>query len=260
MPTAEKSILALDQSGELCRVEESPESEEQRIATLEQLCDSIDRHCEITPCPRLVALEPDRREELVEAFGREGAESILLATEQARVLWTDDHVVAGLAQGQYKVRRVWTQVALHASADWGKLDWQVFNRDAAILRASGYEFTWWNPDVFETAANEANWDKSSYLLRPLLDDLGSPTIMCEARLLLSATVIRSCYGSRLTPVPRNAFVVTVLSRLARLEDDQSAAATIYQILRRICVAEPHVPDDARRTFQVWLQARRTGLA
>jgi tetratricopeptide (TPR) repeat protein len=246
------SILGLDQRGELATTKATPEALSAYAGRLNWLLAAIDQYCQVLSCPKLAELSPEERHHLVDAFGPDGAESLLLATERNRILWTDDWVLAGYGQSKHQCRRVWTQIVLQGAAVSGTLDWNSFNADTARLLQANYVHTWWTPQIFEQAAQQANWQSSSPLLRPFLRDLASPNIVPEARLILGAAAIRSCYHANLAPLERNRFVVAVMNRLAVLHDVEVAGWGVIEILKRFCAQELEAARDLRAVIQVWL--------
>ena len=255
-----KGVLGLDDQGNLVATQATAEQQAAYAGRLSRLLGAVDKHCQVFSCPQLATLSPEKRHELVEAFGDGGSESIVLASEPKRILWTDDWVLAGYGLANYRNRRVWTQIVLHGAAAAGNLDWNVFNADTAQLLSANYVFTWWTSQVFEQVANEAGWRFSSPLLRPLLDDLKSPSILPEARVVLSAAAIRSCFHSNLGPRDRNGFIVGIMNRLTVLQDSEWAMMAVLKVLKKICTEDPETAKDARWVILVWLQMEMNSAA
>jgi hypothetical protein len=248
-----QNVLALDERGNLVATTATPEALAAHAESLRRVLAAIDKYCQVMSCPQLALLSPEERHELVEVFGDDGAESVVLARETNRILWTDDWVVAGYAESKYQCRRVWTQIVLHAAAVSGTLAWEAFNADTARLLQANYVHTWWTPQVFEQAAAQAGWETSSPLLRPFLRDLASPNIVPEARVALAAAAIRSCYRANLAPRERNRFVVAVMNLVAVLQDAATAARGVIAILERLCMEEPETAGHLRSVIMVSLR-------
>jgi tetratricopeptide (TPR) repeat protein len=129
------------QDGRYFLAEDTDEAKENRLKQFSDLAHWVKTRCQVLTCPNLASLEPERREALLRAFGQHGAESIVIASQPGRALWTDDYVVAQLAQKEFGVRRVWTQLFLQTLAESSTIDGEIFFEASAKLVGYGYYFT-----------------------------------------------------------------------------------------------------------------------
>jgi hypothetical protein len=247
----ERAFLGLNDAGQLCHREVSPQVQEEHAARLDALRVAIEQNCTVTPCPQLASLDPTKREQFLEVFGQHGVESLLLACEPGRMFWTDDQVLGAIGENEFGARRVWTQVLLHAAAEAGRIEWEMFNSACSILRAANYLFTWWTPNVLVSVANRVQWNSSAYLLRVLLEDLGSENVQEQGRFLLAAAAIHGSYDASIAPEVRYRFIFAVLDQLARLDQPEVCTRIISDILRRTSAEARNVYLDARSLFSMW---------
>lgn len=238
----------------------SREAQEDHAARLDTLRLAVEQNCIVTPCPQVASLDPTKREQFLEVFGQHGIESLLLASEPGRMLWTDDQVLGAIGENEFGVRRVWTQVLLHAAAEAGHIEWETFNSDSSILRGANYLFTWWTPNVLISVANRVQWNPSAFLLRVLLEDLGSKNVHEEGRFLLAAAAVHNSYDASIAPPVRSRFIFAVLDQLARLDQPEECAGTISVILRRMSAEKLDVYRDARTLLSMWAEYRRSERA
>jgi hypothetical protein len=253
----ERAFLTLDATGNLCRADVSREAQQAHADRLDALRQAVEQHCAVTLCPELAELDPTRREQFVEVFGQHGIESMLLASEPGRMLWTDDQILGVIGEKEFGVKRVWTQVLLYSAAESGRIDWETFNSASSTLRAAGYIFTWWTPNVLISVANRVEWNPSAYFLRVLLEDLGLQNVQEQGRFLLAAAAIHSSYTATITSQVRYRFVFAVLDQLARIEDPYVCAEIVAQVLRRMSAKTPDVYRDARSLLAMWTEDRRS---
>ena len=256
----ERAYLTLDAAGNLCGADVSQEAQQAHADRLDALRQAMEQHCIVTLCPQLAELDPTRREQFLEVFGQHGVESLLLASEPSRMLWTDDQVLGVIGEKEFGVKRVWTQVLLHSAAESGRIDWETFNSTSNTLRAAGYVFTWWTPHVLISVANRVEWNPSAYLLRVLLEDLGSENVQEEGRFLLAAAAIHSSYATTITSHVRYRFIFAVLDQLARLDDPNVCAEILARVLRRMSAETPDVYRDARSLLTMWAEDRQSEIA
>lgn len=92
----------------------------------------------------------------------------MLASEPGRVLWTDDYVVAQLAQKEFGVHRLWTQLFLQTLAESGTIDEQTLSDASAKLIGYGYYFTSLSMPVLVAACRIANGDPDQWPLQQAL--------------------------------------------------------------------------------------------
>ena len=131
----------------LAAVESTTEQKEAYIRRLRHLVEVLEANCKVKSCEALAAMEPEKREIIVDCFGRYGAEALLLAAVPGGVLWTDDLAQAGLARSEHGVSRVWTQLVVGARTESGMVDPETYFEASAKLLGHGYSFTSSNPQI-----------------------------------------------------------------------------------------------------------------
>lgn len=148
--------------------QETEEAKTDRIKQLADLINSIKKSCSVLTCLQLAGLDPERRAALIKAFGQHGAESMALASEPGRVLWTDDYVVAHCGQKEFGVRRVWTQLFLQDQVESGQLAAENFYEASAKLIGCGYYFTGLNLPILLSTARISKGDPDQWPLNQVL--------------------------------------------------------------------------------------------
>jgi hypothetical protein len=113
--------------------EETMGVKQERRRNNEALLQQIKSNFKVVPVLELAALEPSKREVLVELLGQYGAETVVLASNPDYVLWTDDLIQAQIAAKEYGVRRAWTQLTINDLADAGLLTNKEKDKAAAQL-------------------------------------------------------------------------------------------------------------------------------
>ena len=121
-------------------VDATPEAVRAQREYLESVIEKVRARCTVVGCPEFASVPPDKRASLIKAVGEHGAQTMVLAAEPGRVLWTDDYVVGVLAMHEFGVRRVWTQIALQERTEAGGISTEAFV-DAAKLLGWRYYFT-----------------------------------------------------------------------------------------------------------------------
>jgi hypothetical protein len=194
-------------------------------------------------------MPPERRETAIEVIGRHGLESLGLAAEPGCVLWTDDGALAVLGAAALKVRRVWTQFALHEATRDEYLTQEQFERASAQLLGYGYRFTWSSPGITLAAAEVANWQADAWPLGAALDQLGEPGIEARTRLQIAAETIHAVWGRPLSPFSRQGFLFGLLRRMRSVR--------LINHLRRVLPGyfglDVLGTDDVDTCIEVWMR-------
>ncbi|MEL6601762.1 MAG: hypothetical protein AAFP20_00875 [Cyanobacteria bacterium J06614_10] len=133
---------------------------EQNINYLERLLVWIDEHCQILPCDRLLSQNAERRqksEEFEKLVGVSFAETALIASEDGRILYSDDMVYRQLSQSQIGVAGIWTQEILRECQKRTLLDSTQYSDSLLKLVALNYQYVSIDDDVLIEAARQAEW-------------------------------------------------------------------------------------------------------
>ena len=243
--------LALDQQGKLARLELDPKETANYAEKLRENVRTIETRCRVLTCEKLLDIVPEERLGLVEWFGQDGAESIVLATENGRVLWTDDYVMGLWASQKHNVDRIWTQVALQAAVDNKVLDIRAFQRYSAVLFAAGYSFTWWNEEILLDVAGFSDWDADRQPLKALIRWFGSASADFPGRFRGALSGIIRFYQGPAPAVAKNRFIVCVMDQLSRDENPEFIGRLLKYAIARACPDNPKLVREVRTVVQIW---------
>lgn len=207
-----------------------PVSVEEKKARAERLAEVIEflrGHCEVASCRGLAAIPPAQRNELINAFGLAGAQSIVLAKLPGSLLWTDDWTVATFASGQ-GASRAWTQLVLLFLCERGFMAETRGAEWMAKLIGYGYEFTWTNEHILAAACRLSGWNLREWPLSQALDQFRSNNIDLLPLLRILACFISNLERRNISEDTTRRIVHSLLSRLAVRNDRVPA----FQILER----------------------------
>src|SRR5208282_5282296 len=243
------------QDGRYFLAEDTNEAKAHRIKQLADLTNLIKKSCRILNCRELAGLEPKRRDALVKAFGQHGAESVLLASEPGRVLWTDDYVVAHLAQKEFGVHRVWTQLFLQTQAESGEISTEIFSEASARLVGCGYYFTSLNLSVLVAAARIANGDPSQWPLKQALMTFSDEALSAQDSLSLITQFIVEIFKETML-TDQGAILVRSLEHLASRKDGISVIRVLQKALPRAMGLNVLRAQSVETIIAQWLSNRR----
>jgi hypothetical protein len=242
-------MWAAEERGRYYLAEVTPEQHASRLAFLRSLRDAAREACAVRSCPRLAELPPERREAAVDVIGRHGLESVLLAAEPGSVLWTDDGSLAVLGAVEFKVGRVWTQLALNELVQAGGLSQEQFEQSSARLLGDAYRFTWCNARIIIAAAEMANWQTEGWPLGAALDQLGDPGVDVLTRLRIAAEAIQAAWARAPSPFAQQGFLFGLLRRVG----SASAIHRLRQALPSFFGLDILAAMDVNTCIQVWLR-------
>jgi tetratricopeptide (TPR) repeat protein len=181
---------------------------------LKGLADALQSICRIRDGAILASIDSERRERLINFFGRHGAESIVIASMPGHVLWTDDSILADLAKSEFGVRRVWTEAALQARAQAGNLDPAELATAGTKLAGWGYTFTTPSVETLMRAGSVAVWNPDQFPLKQALDQFAADTMTISDTFRLGAELIVRLYNDAYLRGQRRTVTSRLLDRLA----------------------------------------------
>ena len=250
----ESGRLVKTETGEYARMERTAEQRTAYIEKLRHLVEVVEANCRIESCEALAAIDPEKRETIIECFGRYGAEALLLAAVPGGVLWTDDFAQAELARSEHGVSRVWTQFAIGARVESGVGDPEAFFDASARLLGYGYSFTRPNPQIVRQAGVIAEWKVDSWPLSQALSAFAGESVDLEPTLQLAAGFLALLYQESLLSTTKTNITVRILENIAEKNGGIQGIRALRKALPRIFGLNALGLADAAETFDAWLKS------
>jgi len=244
--------------GRYALVKRSDEDRLKAKERLSQLVGMLRQSCRVLPAQSLASVRPEPRKVLIEAFGQYGAESIALASNPGRVLWSDDRLLRGTARGEFGVRSVWTQVALEAVVSAGMCDADVYFEASAKLLGWGYYFTRVNLQTLIKAGSLADWNPAHWPLGQALNSFALETVELPDLVKLASGLMRCVYTEVPLPERRQAIVVVLLERLGGRRDGLSGLVALKKVLPIAFGLNAIGAGEAMNVIEAWLASRQYG--
>jgi tetratricopeptide (TPR) repeat protein len=209
--------------------EESKETKADRINQVTELITLIKRSCTILTCIHVAAIGPERRHQLVRVFGQHGVESMVLASEAGRVLWTDDDLVGRTAQQEFGAQRAWTQAFLQNQLETGEITSATFCEASAKLLGYGYYFTGQSLPILLSARDIANADPDQWPLKQALHALSDEAVSAPDVLKLVTPFFVEIFKEDILGA-QEATLIRVLDRLADRNDGINVIRDLGRLL------------------------------
>jgi tetratricopeptide (TPR) repeat protein/nucleoside phosphorylase len=118
-----------------------PEAVNAQRSKLEQILNWVRDNCLILPCDKALEISQDKRTELNELFGLPLVDTMLIACESGRILYSDDQWLRLYARVEFGVQGVWTQVVLHYCLIEKSVNETLYRRATLGLAQRGYSYT-----------------------------------------------------------------------------------------------------------------------
>ncbi|MFO0881268.1 MAG: hypothetical protein U0840_28515 [Gemmataceae bacterium] len=204
--------------------------EERRVAyvqSLQRLMEFVRQNCTVAPAPEVASMDSEQRTRLIDLFGRDGLESIVVSARPGNLLWTDDLTLAVIARDDFgSGRRVWTHVLLQVAAEEGLLTQPECDRYGAQLIGLCYAICWCSQGVIEQAGEMAGWRSEVWPLWQVIGLFGRSGMPHQMKVELAARAIVLMTRAVTSPFAREAFIRAILNRLASRQLTRLLAARV----------------------------------
>ena len=153
-----KGFMSLVGQGENVSVlEVSAESIQKKIKKYEKILDWIRINCEIIPCEAALKIRRSKREECNGILGQPFVDTILIASQEGNILYSDDALLRTIAKDKFNVGGVWTQILLMDCLGRKAIENESYHKMVIDLVNLNYHHTSVNSRVIIEAAKQANW-------------------------------------------------------------------------------------------------------
>ena len=198
----------------------------------------------------LARLDPKLRDQYAEMFGRHTLEAVSVHDQNA-VLWTDDHIVAILAEAEFGVRRVWTQLVFSILESGRKITSDAYDEIVAKLLDWNYVATVWCPQDIIAAGVLCDRDVNGRPLKRCIGQLGTSPLPPGDKAGAAAEFFRLLRRSSCSGLKQTAAIRAVLDALR----DPRLVNLILRSLDRIFYVDPISSEFFKAELAYWLWPR-----
>jgi tetratricopeptide (TPR) repeat protein len=252
---SEPGSVVLAEDGQLARIEITAEQRERHRAFLASMRDAVREHCQIRPCPRTAELNPQRRQQMIEALGRHNLDSMLLACGPETVLWTDDLILGIVGRTDFQTSRVWTQVVLFVLQQEGTISHQEYDQAVARLIGWHYYGVLCNAETLIAAAEIAEWEMQRWPVPQAMRGLGNREANSLERVSIAAEAIRTVWRLNFDPLRKQSFLFAVLAGIGSI----SLVRRLQQAIPMIFSVDVLSAFEVVDCISVWLRYPTGGL-
>ncbi|PHQ33673.1 PIN domain-containing protein [Rhodopirellula bahusiensis] len=194
---------------------------------IESIVSFVESHCEVRDSPGMVNLAPKKRKLYGEFIGLHSLDSIGIAVDEHSLLWTDDFCTAMIAETDFGVDRIWTQLLLRAFlANGSPATPQLYSEMVAKLAGWNYVSTVWNNEDVVAAGELCNWDINTWPLKQCLRLFRSLRMPRSAKARHMLDFFRQLRRSSCVEFKQTTIVQSTLNEL-------NCAATVRLMIRHV---------------------------
>ncbi len=172
---------SVTEDGQLIFQEITQEQREANCKEIESIIQMIEKYCECQSSVSLAAIEPQKRDCYERAVGFHNLEAMILARDLNATLWCDDEMLAFLAENDFGVESIWTQLILRRFVDAGRLTIDDYNLMSAKLVSWDYAQTLWNSDIVIRAGEHSEWDPQRWPLKQCIYLIAKASLALPAK-------------------------------------------------------------------------------
>ena len=199
----------------------------------------------------MAALIPDRRTSYEQVAGFHNVESMSLAKDLNAVLWSDDHVLSVIAQADFGLKSVWTQLALRCFASAGRLSKGNFDLISAKLASWDYGVTVWNAATIIRAGAHAGWDAEKRPFRQCIALLAKSKERLPVRAQIAFETLKLLRRSTCGELRQSTVVQSILSAVG----DRRAVAWMHRSLKQAFAVDFPSELFLAQELERWLASR-----
>ena len=202
------------QDGKYIKYEYQPDKIKKYIKKLEDLRDWLKNYCTIVPIKELLIMDANKIHQQKEIIGSSFIDTILIAKEKDAILYSDDFLLRTLAESEFKVGGIWTQVFLMFALEKKLIDYDVYNSSSLKLALSNYKYTSINDDILIEAARIAKWQWHEPFLS-IARILDGGVSSDSSSLILARSFIIKLYNMKIYQGNRNQLIFKLIESITR---------------------------------------------
>ena len=193
-----------------------PEVVNAERSKLEQILNWIRDNCFVLPCNKALEIDRNKREELNQVFDSVMLDTMLIACEPGRILYSDDQWLRWYARVEFGVQGVWTQVVLNYCLLEKSVNETLYRRATLGLAQRGYSYTKIDAKTLLEAVKLSDWQ-----VRPIytaaLTAIANPDTTFESALSVTVDFLYQLYLELNIEIidPRDAIVHELLKVLPK---------------------------------------------
>jgi len=192
--------------------ETNPEDIKKTIEHLEKILTWISKNCEVIPAKASLKLEEEQRKRLYDFFGTSFIDTIFIASEEGKLLYSDDLLLRIFSKEKYDVNGVWTQILLFDSRNKNIITKDDYTSYVMKLASLYYFHTAIEEAVLLKAAEHSNW-YPKWPYTNVLQMLSGEHADDDSALIVSVNFLYSLFDLPIIDFVRENLIYVLLEKL-----------------------------------------------
>jgi hypothetical protein len=220
--------------------------------SLQNLLNFLEQSCTVVDGLVVAELEKNERDKYIDFLGRDCLESMLLATQSGRILWTDDWPTAMLAQKLFGCYRIWTQFFFNYSSESGTLEGKIVQDITVLLMQMGYYYTKPTIDTFMVAIEKSDSNVDQAPAFQVFNWFSNPNVRPQGQFYIASGVIKRVWQETNLDSIAQQITIRILERLAQRPNGHFVIEGLHDGIRQIFGIDVINAEKAKKTIQGWL--------
>ena len=179
---------------------------------LEKLVEWIRQNCDIFSVSAAGNMDREKRKRLEEFLGKSFADTILIASESGKVLWSDDLMLRIIGENLYNADGVWTQTVLKICTENGQLEEDEYIKAVIHLVTANYHHTSVDADTVIEAARQSDWIHD-FPLTQVLKILSGKYSDEDSAIAIAVEFVYRLWQAPIIRQKRDALIIAVLNTI-----------------------------------------------
>ena len=253
-----RSLMTMGyEGGQYIRREITEEELRRKSEHLENLVVWIRENCEVLPVSAVGDMDREQREKLEKLLGKSFHDTVLLASETDKLLWSDESMLRLFAEKEYNADGIWTQIVLMKCKELNKLDNSAYQKKVIHLVLSNYRHTAINGDTLVEAARESKWQLDSPLDQ-ILKTLSGKYCDEDSAIGVAENFVYQLWQKPFIPYSRT-FIFAVLDAITEERNQQAVLDKFIQAVNSRFALIPFERKKIQETVQMWRQSQAHDL-
>jgi len=217
---------------------------------LETLLQWITDNCDILPQPPSLRIGRTERQRFADLIGKESFDTILVASDAGRLLFSDDQRLRTFAKQEFGIDGVWSQPVLMAGVNRGIIEGERYAKAVIKLVCSGYRLVSLDARTLIEAARMAEW-RVAHPYDQVVDGLGGD--MCDENSAIGVAVqfLYELWDTTVSPLAVDYLMLRLLDALKRGRRLESMAGKLERSLNQRFLFIPFGGEHFLRVLAAW---------
>ncbi len=235
---------------EFTRLEVSRDDVKRNVEYLKNIKTWIGNNCEIMPCNAALNINRKNKLGLNKMIGTSFIDTILIASDDGNMLYSDDAILRTLAKNEYDVDGIWTQILLMYCLDNKEFARNEYNKMAIKLINYNYYHTSIDADILLEAALLSNW-KPTEPYTSVLNKLNGKYTDEDSTLNVATNFLYKLYQTTILAHQRDYMILSLLTAVTNERNRRNVLSKLVSHVRSRFRLLPIAEKEIITLVKIW---------